>query len=428
MTPIVVSRCSLRFTAAVDKPDSRTQRRLRDSRIVLQGSSSLMSTSSNARSMTPVSGALQHHAIFLRRTAALIASLFISVEFVARRRQLSEHERTLRRTRETMAPRPASHARNRIRRRRGGRIPREDLYRSRASCTPVATTDTWPWSLAPQPLLPTVTSTEPCDCLQPAEEPGTGAEAMLADGLLERFPVDAVYGLHNIPGLPTGELHVRSGSIMAAEDNFEIHISGRGGHASTPHLVIDPMVAGAEVVLALQTIVSRDIDPLDSVVVSCTELVTDGARNAIPGEATIRGDVRTFTDEDSALVESRMREIAEGVGIAHRATCSVDYTRVFRPTINDEDCVDHVISAATSALGEDRVNGAGAAITASEDFAAYARAVPACFAFLGAGAIEPGGTAPPHSRNFDFNDSILGMGIDFYVELVHSLLTGGHAK
>lgn len=260
---------------------------------------------------------------------------------------------------------------------------------------------------------------------QPAEEPGTGAEAMLADGLLERFPVDAVYGLHNIPGLPAGEIHVRSDAIMAAEDNFEIRITGRGGHASAPHLVIDPMVVGAETVLALQSIVARDIDPLDSVVVSCTELVTDGARNAIPDQVVIRGDVRSFSDEDSTLVETRMREIAEGIGIAHRATCSVTYSRVFRPTINDESCTEHVIAAATSAIGGGRLDGSCRAITASEDFAAYARAVPACFAFLGAGDIADGGTAPLHSRGFDFNDSILGTGIDFYVELVRSRLTKG---
>ncbi|MDK8434372.1 MULTISPECIES: amidohydrolase [unclassified Brevibacterium] len=248
---------------------------------------------------------------------------------------------------------------------------------------------------------------------------------MVADGLLERFPVDAVYGLHNIPGLPAGELRVRSGPIMAAEDNFEIRITGRGGHASAPHLVIDPMVIGAEVVLAFQSIVARDVDPLDSVVVSCTELVTDGARNAIPDEVAIRGDVRSFTDEDSRLVETRMREIAEGIGIAHRAHCTVSYSRVFRPTINDANCVDHVVAAAASALGEDRVDGDCRAITASEDFAAYARVVPACFAFLGAGEIGEGTTAPLHSRGFDFNDSILGAGIDVYVELVRTQLSKG---
>src|SRR5699024_9930929 len=156
---------------------------------------------------------------------------------------------------------------------------------------------------------------------------------------------------------------------------------------------------------------------------SCTELVTDGARNAIPDEVVIRGDVRSFTDEDSALVEARIREIAEGIGIAHRAACSVTYTRVFRPTVNDAACVDHVIAAATSPVGEDEVNGSCRAITASEDFAAYARAVPACFAFLGAGEITDGGTAPLHSRGYDFNDAILGTGIDVYVALVRTRLS-----
>lgn len=266
---------------------------------------------------------------------------------------------------------------------------------------------------------------------QPAEEPGTGAEAMIADGLFDRFPTDEVYGLHNIPGLPAGEIHTRPGPLMAAEDNFEIRISGRGGHASAPQHVIDPMVVGAEVVLSLQTIVARSVDPLDSVVVSCTELTTDGARNAIPDQVVIRGDARTFTDADSALVETRIREIAEGAALAHRASSEVIYTRVFRPTINDADCVAHAAAAAESALGADKVDAACRPITASEDFAAYARAVPACFAFLGAGEITEsgaagGGTAPLHSRDFNFNDAILGAGIDFYIALVTSRLPEGN--
>jgi amidohydrolase len=261
---------------------------------------------------------------------------------------------------------------------------------------------------------------------QPAEEPGTGAEAMIADGLFDRFAIDEIYGLHNIPGLPAGEIHTRSGPIMASEDNFEISITGRGGHASAPHFVIDPMVIGAEVVLSLQTIVARNVDPLDSVVVSCTELVTDGARNAIPDRVVIRGDARTFTDADSELVETRIREIAEGAALAHRASCEVSYTRVFRPTINDADCLAHAAAAARTALGPDKVDAACRAITASEDFAAYARAVPACFAFLGAGEIAEGGTAPLHSRGFDFNDAVLGAGIDYYTALVAARLSEGN--
>lgn len=259
---------------------------------------------------------------------------------------------------------------------------------------------------------------------QPAEEPGTGAEAMIADDLFARFPVEAVYGLHNIPGIPEGEIHVRSGPIMAAEDNFEINIVGRGGHASAPHLVIDPMIIGAELVLALQSIVSRSIDPLHAVVVSCTELVTDGARNAIPSTVTIKGDVRTFTDENSRLVEQRIHEIASGIGSAHRAGATVSYSRVFRPTVNDPDCVAEFAAAAASALGEDRVNADCQPITASEDFAAYAREVPACFGFLGTGIIsaEGDGATPLHSSIYDFNDAILEAGIAVFSSLVRSAL------
>lgn len=257
---------------------------------------------------------------------------------------------------------------------------------------------------------------------QPAEEPGLGALAMIADGLFERFPVEAIYGLHNLPGIPAGHIHTRRGAIMAAEDNFEIRIHGRGGHASMPHLVIDPLVIGAAVVTSLQTIVARSINASDSVVVSCTEFITDGARNAIPGEVIIRGDTRTFTDADSRLVEERMRVLAEGVAAAHGARCEVTYTREFRPTVNDEHPADVVARAATLAVGADAVDADCEPRMASEDFGEFARVVTGCFAFLGTGTTAEG-AIPLHSRDYDFNDDILGAGIDFYVALVRSELS-----
>lgn len=257
---------------------------------------------------------------------------------------------------------------------------------------------------------------------QPAEEPGRGALAMIADGIFDRYPVDAVYGLHNLPGISAGHLHTRAGAIMAAEDNFEIRIHGRGGHASMPHLVIDPLVAGADVVTSLQTIVARTINAASSVVVSCTEFITDGARNAIPGEVIIRGDTRTFTDEDSQLVESRIRALALGVVAAHGATCDVTYTREFRPTVNDERANAAVAAAAVAALGADVVNSECEPRMASEDFGEFARVVPGCFAFLGTGTVVGEGGTPLHSRDYDFNDDVLGAGISFYLELVRSEL------
>ncbi|HRQ00044.1 MAG TPA: amidohydrolase [Terrimesophilobacter sp.] len=259
---------------------------------------------------------------------------------------------------------------------------------------------------------------------QPAEEPGRGALAMIDDGLFDRFPVDAVFGLHNLPGIPAGELHTRSGPIMAAEDNFEITVTGRGGHASMPHLVVDPLLVGAEIVSALQTIVARSADPSHGVVVSCTEFTTDGARNAIPGVAVIKGDTRTFTDDDSQLVERRMRELSAGIGAAHGASVEVKYTREFRPTVNDPACVEAADVAATATVGADRVNGDCARLMASEDFGEFARIVPGCFVFLGTGTVPGEGGTPLHSNDYDFNDAVLGVGIDFYVNLVTAELAG----
>ena len=259
---------------------------------------------------------------------------------------------------------------------------------------------------------------------QPAEEHGLGAQAMLDDKLLERFPVEQVYGLHNMPGLPAGELHTRPGAIMASEDTFEITITGRGGHAAAPHMVIDPVVVAAEVVLALQTIVSRSVDPGAGAVLSCTEILTDGARNAIPSMVTIKGDTRSFDPDVQSLLERRMRQVCAGVSAAHGATCSVTYRHEFVPTVNDPACVGAAVGAAIAAVGADRVDGACAPILASEDFAILARQVPGCFTFIGNGVdSEPGGV-PLHSSGYDFNDDITSTGVAFYVELVRSVLAG----
>jgi hippurate hydrolase len=257
---------------------------------------------------------------------------------------------------------------------------------------------------------------------QPAEEPGHGAEAMLADGLFDRFPVEGVFGLHNLPGRPTGELHTRTGPVMAAEDNFTITVTGRGGHASTPQVVVDPLVTAAHLVVALQTVVSRSTDPTHAAVVSCTDLVTDGARNAIPGRVVITGDTRSFTDADSALIERRIRDLAAGIAAAHGARCEVAYTREFRPTVNDPACVAQAVQAAIATVGADRVDGDCAPMMGSEDFAALARAVPGCFTFLGTGVAPERGGIPLHSRDYDFNDDVLGVGIGFYLHLVRSVL------
>lgn len=249
---------------------------------------------------------------------------------------------------------------------------------------------------------------------QPAEEPGLGAKAMIEDGIFTKFPVDQIYGIHNLPGLPSGNLVTRSGPIMASEDNFVIRIVGLGGHASAPQRVIDPLVIAAQVITALQTIVSRSIDPLQSAVVSCTEIITDGARNAIPGEVTIKGDTRTFSNEISALVEKRMREIVLGICAANGASGSIDYTHEFEPTVNDAECAKLAYECAREVVGAERSSMECDPITASEDFGIFAKQVPGCFLFLGTGEDH----TPLHNKNYDFNDSVLEIGVNFYTRLV----------
>ncbi len=258
---------------------------------------------------------------------------------------------------------------------------------------------------------------------QPAEEPGRGARAMLDDGLLDRFPIDDLYGLHNLPGIPTGQLQTRAGAIMASEDNFEIRVAGLGGHAARPQMVVDPIVVGAEIVLALQTVVARSLDPLQPAVLSCTDFRTNGLRNAIPGEVVITGDTRSFDPATQRLLEERIRRISDGVCAAHGATCTVSYTHEFAPTANDTACAAAMVEAAVAVLGIERVDADCAPIMPSEDFGVFALEVPSCFAFIGNGEDAGLGGTPLHSRDYTFNDDALLPGIAVYVQLVRTALT-----
>ncbi len=252
---------------------------------------------------------------------------------------------------------------------------------------------------------------------QPAEEHGRGAAAMLADGLLERFPMDEIYGAHNIPGLPAGHIATRAGGIMASEDNFVIRITGRGGHAARPHMAVDPIVIGAEIVLALQTIVARSVDPRQAAVVSCTEFITDGIRNAIPTEVVIKGDTRSDAPEVQALLEARMRELCDGICRAHGATCTVEYTHEFAPTVNWPQCVPVAVAAARAVVGEANVDADVAPMMISEDFGGFLRAIPGAFVFIGNGDGADPGATPLHNAAYDFNDGILPVGARYFAEL-----------
>ncbi len=257
---------------------------------------------------------------------------------------------------------------------------------------------------------------------QPAEEHGRGAKAMIADGLFTRFPMEQIYAVHSMPGIPAGRFATRPGGIMASEDNFVIKVHGRGAHAARPHMAIDPIVVGAEIVLALQTIVARNVDPTEQAVVSVTEFLTDGTRNVIPGSAVLKGDTRSYTPEVQGLLQDRMAALVAGICAAHGARHEFDYSFEFEPTLNAPQCVTTAVQAAEEVAGKASVDGNCPPVLASEDFGAFLAMVPGCYLFLGSGLQgEPGGT-PLHSSDFDFNDSLLLPGARYFATIARHLL------
>ena len=256
---------------------------------------------------------------------------------------------------------------------------------------------------------------------QPAEEHGDGARAMIEDGLFERFPVDAVYAIHNFPSLAVGKFAVRAGSIMAAEDNFEITVDGVGCHAAMPHLGKDAIVIGAEIVSAMQSLVSRTMDPIDNGVVSFTEFVTNGTVNVVPGQVILRGDTRSLTTAVQDHIESTMERIVSGICAAHGASYEFSYRRNFVPTINTPAEADIAAGAARLVVGPENVVGDSRPVMASEDFGYMLQDRPGAYLLLGNGEEGVGGCSL-HNPAYDFNDDILSIGADFWVTLVETQL------
>ena len=220
---------------------------------------------------------------------------------------------------------------------------------------------------------------------QPNEENGRGALAMMDDGLFERFDMDAVFGMHNMPGIPAGTFAVRKGPMMTFEDNFVISIRGVGGHASMPNRARDPVVVAAEIITALQTVVARSLNPMDSGVVSVTEIITDGARNVIPGLVTIKGDTRGLTGQVQSLIEERMRDLVVNIGKAHNVEVTLDYSHEFIVLNNSDAETDLAIRAAIDTVGEERVVANCEPAACSEDFAQMLKAKPGCYLLIGNG-------------------------------------------
>ena len=255
---------------------------------------------------------------------------------------------------------------------------------------------------------------------QPAEETEGGADAMIKDGLFEMFPMESVFGMHNLPGVPVGRFGVRPGPIMAAYDQFEIVIKAIGTHAALPHKGIDPIVIGAEIVSAAQSIVSRSIDPFEQAVVSVTQFHAGDAYNVIPETAVIRGTARSFRVEVQDIIEERLTAIAKGVAASHGASASVDYKRLYPATVNSEEEAILAGDVAASIVGEDHDDRDAMPLMGSEDFSFMLQKKPGCYLFIGNGDGE--GSCMIHNPGYDFNDAILPLGASYWVRLAETLL------
>jgi hippurate hydrolase len=252
---------------------------------------------------------------------------------------------------------------------------------------------------------------------QPAEEGGAGARTMIEDGLFERFAIEEVYGMHNIPGMPVGSFGIGDGAMMAATDEFAITLRGRGGHAAIPQQSRDPILAGSALVQALQQIVSRNADPLDSLVVSVTQFHAGFAHNVIPGEAVVSGTVRSLRAETRALAERRLREIADGIGAIHGLTAEMAYMPNYPVTRNDTARARFCGDVAALVAGEGQVNRTIAPLMGGEDFSFMLEQRPGAFIFIGNGP-----SAGLHHPAYDFDDAAIVFGSSYWVEIAQRAL------
>jgi hippurate hydrolase len=254
---------------------------------------------------------------------------------------------------------------------------------------------------------------------QPAEEGGGGGQLMVEEGLIEEFGIQSVYGLHNRSGLETGFIGTRTGPIMAATDNFEITVLGEGTHAALPHTGIDPIIAACELVSTLQTAVTREIEALDSVVLSVTQFISGTAYNIIPDEALIRGCTRYQSPQTGSALKNAMERITAGVCAAHNARYRFTYMPGYPPVVNTETETGSAVKAAVRAAGAERVDGNCTPLMGSEDFSYFLEKVPGCYVFLGNGL-----HTDSHSSDYDFNDEAMPAGIAYWVSLVEQELKG----
>ena len=255
---------------------------------------------------------------------------------------------------------------------------------------------------------------------QPAEEGLGGAEAMVKDGLFEEFPCEVIFGMHNRPGLAVGKFQIRPGAMMAGGAFFDIAITGRGAHGARPESGVDPVVVASHITAALQSIVARNVRPVDTAVVSVTKIHAGDAYNVIPEKATLGGTVRCFSNSVMDLVENRVRQIAESVAAGFGASASLDFRRLFPALVNNEDETKFIAETAAELVGEDNVNRQAGVVMASEDFSYMLERVPGAYIQIGNGDGE--GACEVHNPGYDFNDSALPYGSALFARLVERRL------
>ncbi len=257
---------------------------------------------------------------------------------------------------------------------------------------------------------------------QPAEEGGGGGDLMIKEGLFEKFPVDSVYGLHNWPELDSGKFGVGAGPMMAAADSFDLTIFGRGGHCAMPDQCIDPIVVASHVVNALQTIPSRSTHPVDSVVISVTQIHAGDAYNVIPDSVLINGSVRSFLPETQEGLPSSMLRVAEGVCAAFGASCELNYMMGYPATINSVQETEISAKAVVDLVGEENLIRNPTPSMGAEDFSYMLQARPGCYVWLGNGKGKGDGGCMLHSSQYDFNDDVLSIGASYWATLVENEL------
>jgi hippurate hydrolase len=254
---------------------------------------------------------------------------------------------------------------------------------------------------------------------QPAEEGGAGGRAMVQDGMMDRFGIEEVYGMHNFPGMPVGQFAIRSGPIMASADSLSIDIEGKGGHAARPHLSIDPVLVGAQIINQIQSVVSRNVDPLKAAVVSICVFQAGHAENVIPQTAKLRGTARSLAPDVRDLLEKRLHEVVEGTARLHGATARLAYRRGYPVLENHAGQAAFAASVAGEIVGQDKVDTAMAPVMGAEDFSYMLQARPGAFIFVG-----NGDTAGLHHPAYDFNDEVIPIGTSYWARLVETAMPG----